>query len=57
MKSNNSLKIYIYIYVFIYFGFKEYGILVPQPGIKLVPPALEAWSLNHWKFETQQFYH
>ena len=24
------------------------GILVPQPGIKPVIPALEAWSLNHW---------
>ena len=24
-----------------------YGILAPPPGIELVPPALEAWSLNH----------
>ena len=24
------------------------GILVPQPGIKPAPPALEVWSLNHW---------
>ena len=24
------------------------GILVPQPGIKPTPPALEAWSLIHW---------
>ena len=24
------------------------GILVPQPGIKPMPPAVEAWSLNHW---------
>ena len=24
------------------------GILVPHPGIEPVPPALEAWSLNHW---------
>ena len=24
------------------------GILVPQPGIKPMPPALEAQSLNHW---------
>ena len=23
-------------------------ILVPQLGIKSVPPALEGWSLNHW---------
>ena len=24
------------------------GILVPQPGIKPVPPAVELWSPNHW---------
>ena len=24
------------------------GILVPQPGIKPVPPALKMQSLNHW---------
>ena len=24
------------------------GILVPWPWIKPMPPALEAWSLNHW---------
>ena len=33
------------------FVFRPYhlacGILVPQPGIKPVPPALEVWSLNH----------
>ena len=25
-----------------------WGILVPWPGIKPVPPAVEAWSANHW---------
>ena len=24
------------------------GNLVPQPGIEPMPPAAEAWSLNHW---------
>ena len=24
------------------------GILVPWPGIETMPPAMEAWSLNHW---------
>ena len=24
------------------------GILVPGPGIEPLPPAVEAWSLNHW---------
>ena len=23
-------------------------ILVPRPGIESVPPAVEAWFLNHW---------
>ena len=27
---------------------KAYGILVPGPGIEPVPPAVKAWSLNHW---------
>ena len=24
------------------------GMLVPQPGIKPMPPATVAWNLNHW---------
>jgi len=24
------------------------GILVPQPGMKPAPPAVEAWSLKNW---------
>ena len=27
---------------------EAFRILVPQPGIEFVPPALGAWSLNHW---------
>ena len=27
------------------------GILVPQPGMEPVPPAVEVWSLNHWTRE------
>lgn len=27
---------------------KARGILVPQPGIESMPPAVEARSLNHW---------
>ena len=30
------------------FGHTAHGILVPQPGIEPVPPALEARSLTHW---------
>ena len=25
-----------------------HGILIPQPGIEPMPPAVEAQSLNHW---------
>ena len=33
----------------VFFGHtKACGILVLQPGIKPMPPVLEAWSLNHW---------
>ena len=31
-------------------------ILVPWPGIKPVPPALEVQSLNHWTFREVQLY-
>ena len=31
-----------------FFGRKECGILVPQPGIKPMPPAVEAQTLNYW---------
>ena len=34
-----------------------YGILVPRPGIKPVPPALEAQSLNHWATREVPDYH
>ena len=33
---------------FFFFCCVACGILVPRPGIELVPPALEAWGLNHW---------
>ena len=38
----------IYIYLFVYFGRESRGIPVPQPVIKPVPPAVGAWSPNHW---------
>ena len=48
-----SLLAYIFTLIFIIFLFiwlcpVACGILVPQPGIKPAPPALEVWSLNHW---------
>ena len=48
---------YLFIYFTIYFLFLFFKLLVSplsvwdlsgQPGIKPVPPALEAQSLNHW---------
>ena len=41
-----------YFYFLLYFIFwpchMACGILVPQPGTKTTPPAVEAWSVNHW---------
>ena len=33
---------------FFFFLAVSHGILVTPPGIKPVPRAMEAWSLNHW---------
>ena len=35
-------------FVFFFFCWELCGILVPQPGIKPAPPAVEAQSRNHW---------
>ena len=41
-----------YFYVFIYLAVPGHRFctwdLVPQPGIKLMPPALGSQSLSHW---------
>ena len=44
------LDVQTYIMYFLFFGCtsRHAGILVPQPGVELVPPAVEARSLNHW---------
>ena len=33
---------------FFFFGQADCGILVPPPGIKPMPPAVDALSPNHW---------
>ena len=38
----------LFIYFFIYGRTAACGILVSRPGIEPVPPAVEAWSPNHW---------
>ena len=46
---NNCVREWCGSYLFIYFFLAMLcGILVPWPGVMLMPPALEAWSLNHW---------
>ena len=43
---------YTYTYIFKSLSFlatpHSMRILIPQPGIESVPPAVEAWSLNRW---------
>ena len=45
----------LYLFIFSFFFFLIFwpcpaacGILVPRPGMQPEPPAVEAWSLNHW---------
>ena len=44
-------KKYLMYSGFFFFSFgcamQHTGILVPQPGIYLVPPQVEVWSINH----------
>jgi hypothetical protein len=40
-----SIKIFYLFFLAMSLGMR---ILVPQPGIRLMPPAVEARSLNHW---------
>ena len=38
----------VYFFSFFLLHYAACGILVPQPGIKPMSPAMEAQSLNHW---------
>ena len=40
--------VYLLFFLFLAMPYTACEILVPQPGIKPMPPAVEAWSLNHW---------
>ena len=40
--------IFILLFLFLAALWVACEILVPQPGIEPVPPAVEAWILNHW---------
>ena len=42
-------KAWLLLYTFFFLPHhKACRILVPQPGIEPTPPAVGAWSLNHW---------
>ena len=49
-----ALVWYFFVSLVFYFIFcfwlhcAAYGILGPEPGMESSPPAVEAWSLNHW---------
>ena len=43
-----ALWILSHLFYFIWLHHVACGILVPWPGIKLMAPSVEAWSLNHW---------
>ena len=43
-----NVILFLILTLFFFFGCMACGILVPQPGIKSIPPTLEVRSLNHW---------
>ena len=42
------LSVFLFYFILFFFGSTACGILVPQPGIKAMPLAVEARSPNHW---------
>ena len=46
--SGKSSQILLFVYLFIWLSHAACGILVPRLRIEPVPPAVEAWSPNHW---------
>ena len=49
----NLLNVHFFFFLILPFFFlaasrTACGILVPQPGIEPLPPAVESWVLNHW---------
>ena len=48
-QENSPWQVIYITYSFIYWPHHAAcGILVPRPGVEPPPPALGAWSLNHW---------
>ena len=50
--SHITWRHFVIIYLFLRLLFwprrMACGILVPRPGIEPMPPAMQAWSPNHW---------
>ena len=47
------IKFYDFLFVCFWFWLVGFGctarhVELPQPGIEPMPPAVEAWSVNHW---------
>ena len=41
-------RVFFYLFFFHWLCCMACRILIPYPGIKPMPPEVEAWSLNHW---------
>ena len=56
-KRQRQIKSQLYYYY--YFGRRcmACGILVSQPGIEPMPPAVETWSLDHWTTREDQLHY
>ena len=49
LQTNDTVQLYSFLILFTYlFDCATDKILVPQPGMEPVPPAVEARSPNHW---------
>ena len=46
LKSSLNLLQYCFCFMFWFFGHEACGMLAPQPGIKLAPPALEGEAVT-----------
>ena len=46
--SYGVFRLFVWSFIFIFFDSTACAILVLQPGIELVPPTVEAQSLNYW---------
>ena len=47
-KDSTVVSLFFSFFFFLWPCHVEGGILAPRPGIEPVPPAVEAWSPNHW---------